>query len=169
MKTVDVLFRIDRGNHAMHVDLAGQRQLDENSVNPVVSGERGDFGDQHGFAGIARQTPLERGEPGRGASIGLGADIAAARRIVADQDRGEAGDEVEAFAQLRRCIGDAPAQPGGNRFAVDYACISHAALPLAAAACQILYRVRPADADNIGGSDRGSAIGPDQRCDGECG
>jgi hypothetical protein len=49
----------------------------------------------------------------------LGADIAVAGRIIADQDRREAGDEPVHGAQPGRGISDALAQFGGNRPAVD--------------------------------------------------
>src|SRR2546428_11047876 len=91
VKTIDVLRWIDRGHHPSSIDIARQRQLDEDAVDLVVTVEPGDQFEDTGFAAISRQAVFERGDPGLGTGAGLAANIKLARWVVADQDRGEAG------------------------------------------------------------------------------
>ena len=100
----------------------------------LVDVEPSYFGDQGRLAGVARQPPLERAETGGGTGDGLGADIGVAGRVIADQDRGEAGDKIMCCAQLDGGVADASTQLGGDCLAVDNARLSHAVL-LPAAPC----------------------------------
>ncbi len=128
VKPVDILLRVDRQDDPMHVDLRRQRQLHEDAVDPFVGVEPGYFGDQGGLAGVARQPPLERAETGGGAGGGFGADIGVAGRVIADQDRGEAGHKIMCCAQLDGGVADASTQFGSDCLAVDNARVSHAVL-----------------------------------------
>ena len=131
----------------MDIDLWRQRQLDQDPVDPVVGVERVDFADQRCLAGIGRQAALERDEPGGAAGIALGADIAAARRVVADEDGGEAGGQPVFPAQARRRIGNTEAQPCRDGLSVDDPRIRHAALPRRRSSNrQNLYPAQPANA-----------------------
>src|SRR2546430_7039925 len=93
VKTVDILRWIDRGHHPPSIDIARQRQLDEDAVDLVVAVELGHQFEDAGFAAISRQAVFERGDPGLGAGARLAANIKLARRVVADQDRGKTGRE----------------------------------------------------------------------------
>ena len=75
--------------------------------------------EQRGHSAIRGQAMLERGDPGLAAGARLAAYIDLARRVVPDQDRGQAGHDAVAFAQPRRRRGDLLAQRGGQRLAVD--------------------------------------------------
>src|SRR5438105_3568085 len=91
VKTVDILRRIDRSHHPSSIDIARQRQLDEDAVDLIVTVELGDQFEDAGFAAISRQAVFEGGDPGLGAGARLAANIKLARRVVADQDRGKTG------------------------------------------------------------------------------
>ena len=52
VKAVDVLGRIDRGDHPAGIDLGGERQLDQDPVDPLVGVELGDELQQLGLADV---------------------------------------------------------------------------------------------------------------------
>src|SRR6266478_10100181 len=125
VETVDILRRIERRHHLPRVYAVRQRQLDEDAVDPVVTIEPGDQLDDCRYAAIAWQAVLERGDPHFGAGTRLVANIELARRIVADQDRGQTGGDPVPFAQDRGRFGNPPAQTGGDRLAVDDGRLGH--------------------------------------------
>ena len=55
VKAVDVLDRIDRADDASLVDLAGQRQLDEDAVDLLIGVQVGDEVEQLRLARLLRQ------------------------------------------------------------------------------------------------------------------
>ena len=102
VKPIDVLFRVDRRHHPMNVDLRRQRQLHQNAVDRARRAlSLRDFRDERRSrwrtaAGAARTSQARRRRRRR-----LGADITAARRVVADQDRGETRGKIMSVAQGR--------------------------------------------------------------------
>ena len=91
VEAVDVLVRIDRAEHGAGVDVLGQRHLAEDAVDLGIGVEPGDQRQQRVLRGLGRQAVLERADADLLAGLDLAADIDLARRIVADQDHGEAG------------------------------------------------------------------------------
>ena len=99
VKAVDVLRRIERGDHRLRIDAARQRQLDEDAVDPVVGIEPVDQLEDRRGVGIRRQTDIRtrRSRPRRRRAPCC--EHRLARRVVADEDRGEAGGDLMALAQ----------------------------------------------------------------------
>ncbi len=125
VKAVDIFRRIERGDHVARIVAARQRQLYQDAVDPVVGVESGYQLKDRGDTGIRRQAEFERGDPSGGAGARLAANIELARGIVADQDRGETGGDLMAFAQHRGRFGGTLLQPGGDRLAVDDCRLGH--------------------------------------------
>ena len=89
MQAIDILGRIDGGNHAITVDLFRQRHLDKDAIHCRIGVQGGHQGEQIGLACIGRQAILARDHPGFARGLALGADIDRAGRIIANQHDGE--------------------------------------------------------------------------------
>ena len=80
---------------------------------------------QLGLARRRRQAMLEAGDARLGRRLALAADIDVARRIVADEHRGEARHDAVPRLELAGSGGDSGAQRGGMRLAVDELGVNH--------------------------------------------
>jgi hypothetical protein len=125
MEAVDVLVRVDRQQDVGGDDLPGQRQLDQDAVHRAILVEPVDQLQQLVLAGAGRQAMVEALHAELGGDPALALDVDLARRIVADQDGGEAGLDALRH-QLGDAFADAGAQAGGEGLAVDQASFSHA-------------------------------------------
>ena len=125
MEPVDILAGIDRGDDRLFVELARERQLDEDPVNRRVLIEPLDQREQRRLAGIGRQAVFEAGDARRLAGLALGADIDLARRILADQHHSEARTPAGMMRKRRRARSDPRAQALGKSLAVDERCLRH--------------------------------------------
>ena len=70
---------------------AGTGMLDDVGVDLRVDVEAVDRGQEFGLAGLRRNLGVERGNPYLLARLVLLADVARGRRVVADEDRAQAG------------------------------------------------------------------------------
>src|SRR5438094_3705957 len=91
VKTVNVLRRIERRDDPARIDALRQWQLDEDAVDPLIDVQFRDQLEDIVVTGRGGQAKFERGDPRRSAGASLVADIDLARRILADEDRGETG------------------------------------------------------------------------------
>ena len=119
MEAVDVLVRINRGDHLLVVDMRRQRQLDENPVNRRIGVQLLDQRQHFGFGCVSRQLVLEAGHPGLDRLLALAPDIDLARRILADQHHGETRLASGAPHEFRGMRGHAVAQVCGKGLAVN--------------------------------------------------
>ena len=110
MDPVDVLRRVDRLDHGCLVDVAGERQLDEQAVHAVVGVELRDEREHVLLARVGRNAVVARLDAGRLRRLLLQVDVDVRRRVVADED-GRDADVVE----LRDGCGDLLAYLGGSR------------------------------------------------------
>ncbi len=117
MEAVDVLGRVDGVDDQLRVEAVRQRQLDEDAVDGVILVEARDLGEQ-GLAG-RRLGHLDEAAVDRrlAGHPRLGADIRAARRVIAEDDDVEA--RAPAAAGLERL--GAGAGPGAERRRMDIA------------------------------------------------
>ena len=119
MKPVDVLGRIDCGDHLLSVDVFRQRQLHENAVHRQISIEPRDQGEQLFLRGRCRQLVVVGIHARCRDHLRFGADIDIAGRVVADQhDRDARHDAAIALESAHR-VGDLAAQVCRDGFAVD--------------------------------------------------
>ena len=113
MEAVDVLFGLDRLDHLLGVDLRRQRQLHEDAVDLRIGIELADDVQELGLARRRRQRMVEGAHPRLEGVADLVADVDLARRVVADENDGEAGDEplpVPGARPPRRCGPSSPPQ-----------------------------------------------------------
>ena len=96
-----------------------QGQLDEDAVDRLVAVEIVDEAKQLGLGGVGGQAMLEARHAGGERRLVLGADIDLARRILADQQRGEAGLAAGVRDEGRHRGGDPGPETLGERLAVD--------------------------------------------------
>ena len=103
MEAVDVLRRLDRADHPRLVDVARQRQLHEDGVDPRVVVELGDLREQVVLGGLCRKTEVGGVDAGLDRGLVLEADVDLGRRIVADEDGDEAdvADRGDLLGNLR--------------------------------------------------------------------
>ena len=132
MKAVDVLGRIDGGDHLLRVDLRRQRELHQDAVHGRIGVEPADQREQLGLGRGRRQPMIERPHAAADGHLHLAADIDLARRIVADQHDREPGRDAAVADQPVHRVGDLAAQVRRDRLAVDDVCrhvrpLTHAA------------------------------------------
>ena len=118
MEAVDVLVRIDRRDDLLRIDLIRQRQLDQDAVDGGISVEARDQREQIGFARHLRQAVIETSHTGAGGHLHLAADVAFARRIVADEHDREARHDPAVPRKTMHRVGDLAAQVRRDRLAV---------------------------------------------------
>jgi len=99
METVDILCRVDRGDHPSRLDALGERQLHQDTIDPLVGVEPADQIEDRREIGIAGQAELEGCDPGLGAGPSFAADIDLAGRVVADQHCGETRGDIVFLAE----------------------------------------------------------------------
>ena len=128
MEAVDILGRIDRGEHLLRIDLRGQRQLHQDAVHDRIGVEPPDQRQQFGLAGRLRQAVIERAHAAADGRLGLAGDIDLARRVVADQHHREPRHQAAVARQPMRRVRDLAAQLRRDRLAVDDP-RGHAAMP----------------------------------------
>jgi len=128
VETVDVLFGVDAGDHRAFVDMLGQGQLNEDTVDRRIGVELRDQSEQLGLAGAGGQAMLEALHPRRNGRLALRADIDRRCRIVADQHHRQPGPAPGLREYPCRAFRHAGAQPGGECFSVDHSC-RHSASP----------------------------------------
>ncbi len=114
MEAVDVLDRRDGADDAVLVDLLGERQLAEDPGYALVRVELGDEPEKLLLGRLGRELVVERLDPDLAARFLLPFDVDLRRRVLADEDRGEADRMREPGDVLR----DLRAYPLGERFAV---------------------------------------------------
>jgi hypothetical protein len=125
VEPVDILVRVDRGEHRIGVDLVRERQLDQDAVNGRIGVEAKHQFEQYGLLGVGRQAVFEGAHAGGGGLAGLVAHIDLACRIIADQNHGEAGvaAALDQGCDLDRQVGE---QAGCDGAAVNAFCLDHA-------------------------------------------
>src|SRR5260370_13210945 len=119
VKAVHILGRVDRPDDPMRIDLPRQRQLHQHSVDALIAVELLYFGEEARFRYVARQANVEGDEPSIGAAAAFGPHIYLARRVISYQDGGETRRGPHLAVQTGRSLGDAPAQCGSQRRAID--------------------------------------------------
>src|SRR5690606_27594696 len=100
-KAVDVLLRGNRLDDGAGVDVARQRQLDENAVDRAVGVELVDQLDQLGLRGLSWQRVLDGLEAAFLCLLGLRGDVDLASRILANDDDGQTGRDTLCRQLLR--------------------------------------------------------------------
>ena len=90
-EAVDVLRRVDRGDHLVLVDLLGQRQLDEDPVDLVVGVQLGDQREQLVLRRLGVELVVDRAHPDLLGGAGACCDVDLRGRVVADQHGREPG------------------------------------------------------------------------------
>jgi hypothetical protein len=96
VKSVHVLFRIDRVDDPGIVQGRGQRQLHQDGVDVLAGVQLGDGFEHHGFRHVVRKIEFFHADARVGAGFLLEMDIQMRSRVVADQDDTEARREAEA-------------------------------------------------------------------------
>ena len=91
METVDVFLRGDAPKHALGVDMARQRQLDQDAVDLLSAVELLDHGHQFRRRGLCGQAQGLGVRPDAVAGADLVSDVDLGSRILADQNGGKAG------------------------------------------------------------------------------
>ena len=113
MKAVDVLDRVDCAQGPLLVDLAGQRELNEDAVDRVVRVQFGDQREQLVLRRLRGQVVVVRGDSGPASGLVLAPDVDLGGGIVADED-GREPERAERPGLLR----DLGADPLGEPFPV---------------------------------------------------
>ena len=119
VEAVDVLLRVDPVEDVARRQARGQRQLDEDAVDPRVGVELVEERQEVGRGGRRRQDVAEAGEAGLGAGAGLRADVDPRCRVVADQNDGETGRPAGAGLDFEGSGGDFGADLGGDGFGFE--------------------------------------------------
>ena len=104
---VDVLPRVDRGDHRVLVDLLGERQLDQDPVHLVVGVQLADQGEQLVLADRGLQLVVDRAHPHLLGLAALVGDVDLRGGVVAD----EHGGEARRPAAVRSCELPSPRPP----------------------------------------------------------
>src|ERR1700682_1372084 len=119
MKAVDVFGRIDGGNDTRRIDLRRQWQLHQDAVHSRIGVEFADKTNELVGAGRGRQMKIERLHADFDDGTRLAADIGFARRIFADQDHRQAGNEATRSRKPPRLRRHGVAQLRSDYLAVD--------------------------------------------------
>src|SRR6266481_5940017 len=115
---VDVLCRRDRSNDRVLVERVGERQLHQDTVHVEARVQLFDERHELRRRRIGGQPVPEGAHPERGAAFLLRADVDARRRVVADEDRRETGDDTS-IGERRHPPADLRADPLRHRLAVE--------------------------------------------------
>ena len=118
-QSVDVLARRDLRQHDGLIDVVGKRHLDEDAVDLGVAIELGDERDELGLGDVGRELVVDRADPGLLAGLALVADVDVGGRVVADEDRRQAGRPLAGRDPRFDDVLDPPAERGGDRLAVE--------------------------------------------------
>ena len=119
MEAIDVLGGADRGDHRLFVEVAGQWQLDEDTVHRRIGVQLRDQCEQVRLGRIGGQAVLEAFHVCGYGRLVLAAHIDLARRILAHEYHREARLAARRLGEFRRLLADALAQPGGECLPVD--------------------------------------------------
>lgn len=119
VESVDILGRIDGGDHPRGVDLARQRKLHQNPVDRIVGVESADQVEQLRFRNRIGQMVGEALHPGSLRRLALRPDIDGAGRVLADQDGGKAGCSADRLTEAGGGLCDRFAKLRRGRFSVD--------------------------------------------------
>ena len=97
MEAVHVLDRVDRAQHGVRVDLARERELDEDPVDAVVAVELVEELEQRALRRVGREPAVDAAQAVRGRGLVLLPHVDVRSRVVADEhrrepDRAELGD-----------------------------------------------------------------------------
>ena len=86
MEAVDILPLVDRGDHLVLVDMLGQGQLHQDSVDAFVGIQVGDDAEQLGLADRLRLADRRIADADFGRGLGLARHIGDAARVFAHED-----------------------------------------------------------------------------------
>ena len=112
MKTVDILFRIDRFDHPLFRDMFRQRQLNDETVHLRIGVQPGDLGKQSLFGRLLGQAKHGRAEAHLAAAFLLMSDIRLARAVVPDQNGRQMRRPVSGGHESLHLGGDLLAEAG---------------------------------------------------------
>ena len=115
---IDVLGAVDRLDQRVLVEMAGQRQLQQDAVDPLVGVQRRDQLRQLLLRHVAARLVMERLDPDLRAVLALHPHVDRRRRIPTDQDRREPRRHASR-AQLLDLARHPLAHPGRDRLPVD--------------------------------------------------
>jgi hypothetical protein len=101
METIDILPRINPLDHFPVVDLRGQGELDENSVDLGVSVQSVDRRQELAFGHVTGQPEKRPAHPGGLARILFVPDVNLAGGVVSDQNDGQARNPARLLSKLR--------------------------------------------------------------------
>ena len=118
-EAIDILGGIDDIEDRFLADVHRHGKLDENSVYRRIAVQCADPRQQLRFRRRFRQTEFERVKAAFARVVAFAAYVHLARRIVAHEHDGEAGDDAVRGLQFRALDGNAGTQPCRRRFAVD--------------------------------------------------
>src|SRR3990167_2534243 len=118
METIDILQRVDGLEHAVLVDMVGQRQLNQDAVDCRVGVKPLDQLKQGGFARVGRQLVLDRANSGFLGAQHLVAYINLAGRVAAYQHHSQPWLNADAH-KLFDLDADFTQNPRGGGLAVD--------------------------------------------------
>ena len=114
VEAVDVLDRRDRADDAVLVDLLGERQLAEDPGHALVRVELVDEPEKLLLRRLGGELVVERLDPDLAAGLLLALDVDLRRRVLADENRGEADRPAELFDVLATSRAD----PLGECFSI---------------------------------------------------
>src|SRR3954465_3158867 len=114
MEAVDVLDRRDGADDAVFVDLRGKRQLTEDPGDALICVEARDEPEELLLGRLGRELVVERLDPDLAARFLLPLDVYLRRRVLADEDRGEA----DRPRKPGDALSDLAAHPLGERFSI---------------------------------------------------
>ena len=118
MEPVRVLRGRDGVDHEVFVQVAGQRQLHEDAMHSRVVVQLVDQRQQVRLRGIGVQLVLVRIHADFDGLLALVADVDLARRVLADQNHGEAGGDAVAGLECGNLRRDFLTNRGGEGFTV---------------------------------------------------
>ena len=104
----------------MLVERARQRKLDEDAVDPLISVQLFDLGEERAFIGFGKKAVLPRVHPGGERRLAFRANINLACRILAEKHHREPGLATRAPFELGGVLPDLVSKPRGEGPAVDH-------------------------------------------------
>ena len=129
VEAVDILGRINRGNHGIRIEMGRQRQLDQYAIHRRVGIERRHHSQQFRLCRGFGQHMLDGIQARFLGHFDFGADIDLRSRIGADQNHRKAGHRMMARQNIGCIIGHFGAQMCCNGGAVNQLC-GHTGDPL---------------------------------------
>ncbi len=122
MKTVDVLVDRDRSQHGPDVEMRGQGQLNQDSVDGGIGVEPLDPADHGGAVDSGIELVQLRMNADLGAGLDLVVDVDARNGVVADENDSKAGHHPGlSFQRLDARLRDST-NFSGNRLAIEHNC-----------------------------------------------